>query len=803
MTNFKTFFFKNRYPILISFFGVSSIFIFQNFTSVPPGPTAMLELKSIPVTVCGQNFQRIVIDAQSQAKVSYVHKKVGALTFALPDHLTQVNQQSPASITLRHSSTAHYQPALPILPLLPTMDDKPAGLKPGLCDMVKNYLKIYNATAINTNTQLVSFSSINGFGTLEPTAIRIKPILFNETSIVKTLAAKNSAQKTNPNSRSSQLDYLIIVQDLYRAEADQLAAFRNSKGISTSVTSLSELPGYQANDPTPAQCEAPYDHECYHYWGDPIDNVSQLAVPSMIGFHQETTFAQQYTRVSYIPGLIRAYLRQVKADRGISAVLIIGDPEQVPPIYTPKTDMVEFGRSPGCSAWNWVNENEDYCNGGAQFSLGTDLFYALPSLKLNDQHQVNMAQITPGMLTCQYTDQNNVVHRQMKVWCEGSEGRYWGDMSAYGWSPYYPLTRIFDDPVTNGINPGDFDGIPASEYIAVGRIITQTRYRHQIINPIATARSIASSIGISINKDPAVQNYVNKLIYWESHLPGFYNNSIATLGGNETWLWNDGSSDNDANMLFTHYNNPAYPGSSTVYASNGYLPYLPSASTFCNSSTCKYDTNENIMNAFATSTHTAWTIAGHGGHGAVLGTFNAPSPTTSNVFGMFESFGQAPNDHIAESTASGTAYINILLGSKNHLVGHVIANSCDASSYLNYNSALEMQLKMDSRVEPASFAENMIRQAGGGAINTYLNYFAGWGGDDNEYNYIFMNYVNAAYTAGEPIGTALVNLQHDILTNSNHTYFDHQLVNRVFLGDPFATIAGPNATNPNNGESNL
>ena len=793
MTNFKTFFFKNRYPILITFFTVGSVFIFQNFTAVPTGPTAILEVKSVPVTVCGQNFQRIVVDGQSQVKVSYVHKKVGALTFALPDHFSQVNQQSPSSVTLRHSSTNHYQATLPILPLLPTMDDSPAGLKPGLCDMVKNYLKIYNATAINTNTQLVSFSSINGFGTLEPIANRIKPNPTNEANIVKTKS----------NSRYSQLNYLIIAQDLYRNEADQLAAFRNSKGISTSVTSLSELPGYKANDPTPAQCEAPYDHECYHYWGDPIDNVSQLAVPSMIGFHQETTFAQQYTRVSYIPGLIRAYLRQMKADRGISAVLIIGDPEQVPPIYTPKTDMVEYGRSPGCSTWNWVNENEDYCNGGAQFTLGTDLFYALPSLKLNDQHQVNMAQITPGMLTCQSTDQNNVVHRQMKVWCEGNEGRYWGDMSAYGWSPYYPLTRIFDDPVTAGINPGNFDAIPASEYIAVGRIITQTRYRHQVINPIYSERLVASSIGISINKDPAVQNYVNKLIYWESHLPGFYNDSVATLGGNETWLWNDGSSDNDANMLLSIYNNSTYPGSSQVYASNAYLPDLPSASTFCNSSNCKYDTNENIMNAFATSTHTAWPIAGHGGHGAVLGTFNVPSPTTSAVFGMFESFGNAPNDHIAESTPNSTAYINLLLGTKNHLVGHVVANSCDASSYLNYNSALEMQLKMDPRVEPASFAENMIRQPGGGAINTYMNYFAGWGGGDNEYNYLFMNYVKAAYTAGEPIGTALVNLQHDIMTNPNDIYYGHQLVNRVFLGDPFATIAGPNATNTNNGGSNL
>jgi len=803
MANFKKFFFKNRYPIIITIFTAGSMFAFQNFMSMQQVPATVMEVKAIKLKVCNQDFQRIVIDGQNDIKVSYSHKKIGGFSVNLPDHFYQTGSSSSASIVLRHSSVDAYQPSIPILPLLPTKDGTPSALKPGLCDMIKNYVTNYQKF-LNAQTPLLEFSSINGHGSIELTPGRISPVAIKANASAKILSPSN-AHQANSAVNSGKIDYLIIAQDLYRHEADQLAAFRNSKGITTVVTSLSELPGYNAKDETPAQCQAPYDHECYHYWGDPIDNVSQLAVPSMIGFHQETSFAEPYTRVSYIPGLIRAYLRQMKTDHAISAVLLIGDPEQVPPIFTPKLDMSDYGRNPGCANYNWVNEDNAYCEGGSMFSLGTDLFYALPSVHLNDQHQVNMAQIVPGMLTCQYTDSNNVMHKQMKYWCEGNEGRYWGDMSAYGWAPFYPLTRIFDDPVTAGINPDDFTSIPASDYLAVGRILTQTRYRQQRMVPIPSTRQIAS-IGYPINKDPAVQNYVNKLIYWENHLPGFYNNSIATLGGNEGWLWNDGSSDNDADELFQTYNNARFGGSSQVYASTDYVSDLASASSSCNSSTCKYDTNENIMSAFTTKTHTAWTIAGHGGHDAVLGTFNSSNPNISTVFGMFESFGQAPNDHIAESTPSSTAYINQLLGTKNHLIGHVIANSCDASSYLIYSSATDMFRKMDSRLEPASFAENLIRQPGGGAINTYLNFFAGWGGSDNEYNYMFMAYVKAAYSSNEPIGSALVNLQHDILTNPNDIYYDHQLVNRVFLGDPFASIAGSESINQsgqNNGESNL
>ncbi|HEX7406594.1 MAG TPA: C25 family cysteine peptidase [Candidatus Binatia bacterium] len=733
-----------------------------------------VELHAVPVRVCGKSFQRLEVAAPPGVVVHYANRPLGEthFTFALPEAFQASSDSGTDTIQVqfRISAAAAPDSAQMILPDIPAISDgepSRAG-QPGYCDLVDMAVQLYPTLRGTARSSLVELTLGDGTNSVRA----LFPLVQSMARVQSEPALTNSAS------------YLIITQDLYRPEADQLAAYRNSRGVATQVISVSELPGYNANAPTPPECTtSPYDRECYHYWGDAIANVSPLAVPSLVGFHRETHFADQYSRVSYIPGLIRAYIRRLKADGKLKAVLLIGDPEAVPPIFTPKTDF-SAGRSTGCSSFNGVSEQQDdYCQGDYRFTLGTDLYYAIPSIPLPlmrnqlAQSAVNMAQLTPFMVTCD----DHLGHLEMKEWCESNESPYWGPpgrgMRYYGWVPHYPFTRTFDDPVSAGV---PLTALTAADVLAVGRIVTQTRF-------------------FLPDKDPAVQNYVDKLKAWElvQHR-GLSQRSIATFGGEQGWLWAPG----DVQGFFS-MTGIVPDTSSMIYGSTVYFPALANACAAAgHPSQCTVNDPLTIMETEMPAVNrTSWLLDGHGGHSGIQGPYISPIPSPALGFRVFNSYGLI-NDRLHEFVDPEIAP-TVSLAKSGHFIGHVIANSCDPASYFDYNSFNWLiytgagppfdtgtQGYMDSLVAPASFAESLIGLHNGGAINTYLNYFVGFGGSDNSYNQLFMEHADYSRAHGLPIGNAYINMVVDVMTKPQLQGYNHQVLNRVFMGDPLAVI-GP------------
>jgi len=765
-----------------------------------------LELQAVEVNVCDQSFQQLQVTSSPFVYTRYRSSRIGNSqnSVTLPGEFQASSNAGNNRVVVHFqiSTTAPpikgemFLPDIP--PILDGGNPSSAG-SPTYCQLVAEAARLYPTFSGVAVTPLVSLTFKKGNLNTINNSVGLKKVIVPATARVKSVAvlapvllpSGAAAQRPGP----SGISYLIITQDLYRPEAQELADYRNSQGVATQVISVSELPGYDAKGPSPKECAKPYDRVCYHFWGDPIANVSQLAVPSLVGFHRQTMFAEHYQKVSYIPGLIQAYLRRLKP-LGLKAVLLIGDPELVPPMFTPVTDYTTSGRimSMPCTDFNYVSEPTaadyaEYCEGDSRFTLGTDLYYAIPSTRLTVTKKVNMAQLTPFMTTCE--NQTNTT-REMKEWCDNTEHRYWGvnvnghgTMALYGWSPYYPFTRTFDDPVS-GQRWQEFAKLSATDVLAIGRIVTHTPFH---------AESTDDPRGF----DPAVQNYVDKLRSWElaAQHHGVKYPSVATFGGDDHWVWTA-----DDVKTFFSTTGIVPDTSSMLYGSQVYFTQWGLAGV-CDAalhpSQCMVKDPITILEDLRNANYTMWLGDGHGDHPGFAG----PSTPSSQLgFGVFNAYGIGSNDNLRDSVDPDVASTRLLENS-GHFIGHVIADSCDVSSYFDYSSfnwliytgtgppsGTGTQGYRDSLVAPASFAETLIGLPNGGAINTYMNYFSGLPGPDNSYDDIFMEYADQSRSGRLPIGNAYVNMVADILTNTNHQGYGYQLLNRVALGDPLAII-GP------------
>ncbi|MFZ4714327.1 MAG: C25 family cysteine peptidase [Bacteriovoracaceae bacterium] len=673
------------------------------------------------VTVCGVTFEEPRYNTNnSEFKVvtKFAKLPLSKLRFPLPDRIELAdsgNISKVRSANITNLATFNYVPSKPLFPDIPITKD---GITPKMCDELKAYHKEYLArgpASINLSSHV-----------LQNTLSKM-----NEQKVIENkLLAKVDDRVARPDATR----VLIIYDDLYHDEAIELATLKTSLGFRARAVAISSLPGYDAKAPVPADCQGEFYSECYHTWGDPVSGVSQLAVPSLKGFHSQTKIYEQYAKVSYIPGLIRAYIRSAKRSNPLDGVILIGNDKVITPFSITTTKNGHYESTSDISMGH----------------LHTDLFYMFPDLPLTASTKLNHTQISPFMWSCR--DPQNKIN--IRYWCNDDENRHWVTpaLSAYRFSPFVPSSRIFSPKYAFGST--FFQNIDPKTVIPVGRIPTQEK--------------------ILGHKDQAIESYVAKIRRWHKELPNMKNNSIVSHGGStsDTWIFE---------LADTTGFKATYGANSKIYASEFFVNMSKCPG-------CVYKSGPAIMNELGDKNRVALLINGHGGHSGVQAPYangNIASTYTSEYYWAFG------GDQVRRNLISSTTHNTLKLWEDDgKLMGHVIANSCDLSNFNLDNEVHKLMQNLDGDANQRSFAEQLLTLDNAGPVNTYLNSDVGWGYSDNYYNQKFMSYVSQAWNNCGTLGDAYRLIAMDI-TKSTYTGLDWQVYNRQFLGSPLNRIAAP------------
>lgn len=684
------------------------------FEATPPTLRAVqLRAATRVVKVCGLNFEEVAFKS-SHPEVSMNRRseklKGSFLRHSVPDGpVFKDGLPQAASINLLRGVTYSYRSKLPLLPNIPITE---AGLTKELCQHVRNY---HGLATKNLTTYTFDRSA--------------------EARSLGRIGSGSTEQAQRRQQTASQrgtYQSLIIYDDLYEKEAQDLAQLQSERGIPTLATAVSELPGLGQNEPVPTECQGSFYKECYHTWGDPIRGISQLAVPSLKGFYAETKIHERYNKVAYIPGLIRAYLRQLRRVHAVTGIFLIGPEEVLTPHYL---TIDKYGSS------------STLLTPGSK--LQTDVFYAVPSLALAVKPELHHDSIMPAVWSCR-NSQNTV---RLGNWCLDDEWRFWPTpaLSAYRWPAVVPLARVFE--TTQPLFSTWFQNLPITEILAVGRYPTQERF-----------------IGV---KDHTVADYVEKVRRWHNELPTLKNNSIGSHGGttNDDWVFEE-----QDNLTFKS----VYGAGSKIYASEFFVP-LPKCST------CKYKTGNAVIAEVAEQNRTSMMITAHGGNFATQAPY-ANGNIASTYSG--ENSYRYELGELRKMAYRAPAYASVkYVQDSGSLVGHVFANSCSTSNY-NLDSGLSYEFyKLDPTANQRSFAEQWLTMPDAGALNTFMNSDVGWGGGDNALNQKFMTKIDASWDVCGSIGDAYRSVLSEMFKGNTGGAWDWQLYNRQFLGAPSNDIA--------------
>jgi hypothetical protein len=713
--------------------------IFLNVTGQPKIP-ANITLSTKTIQICGRNFTTFEI-TKSPGPVLLAKKPIIVTGLSLPMYApyTLVND-SGANLVVEISGAITY-PLAPDVPILPQEEQNKA------CDLVKLYADkfplVRNALVTAHDSTVFKMTPIGNSLGVEMQA-NYQNVLAAETNqtFAKSQSLKTMVEgqykilRTRP---SPTYDFLIVYQNGYQTEVSSLVTFYNQRKIRTYAIELSSLPGYNANASIPAECNGEFLKECYHFWGDPVPGVSQLSVPSLPGYVAQTSAFSQYTKVSYVPGLIRAYVRAMKKNHPLKGLLLIGSPEKIPPFRTTSRQYYYDGIP-------WLT------NSGAVPSgrLFTDLYFSLPDVALvQDNSQLSHEILSPNIWSC--SGPNGI---RLGYFCNNDEWRHWPEppLTAYRNPPHVPQGKIFS--LKYGFSNPYWNSLSYADVLPVGRLVTQDR--------------------ILGGKDPSVARYVAKLKRWYNELPSISHNSIASMGGStgDTWIYTK----EDIDQFKT-----TFGSNSKVYASEFFVPSSKCAGR------CLHEPAEYIMNSMGQKNSSAFFLNGHGGHIAIQGPY-ANGDVSSHYLNEGP-IGLNDGLRLAQINFPDDTTLKIA-ENQQKLIGVIFANSCSPSDYNLSNEMAYIYHHANPNSDQKSWAEQWIGMNNAGALNTFLNGNVGWGGSDNAYNVAYMKRLKTAWSNCGNIGDAHRMLILDGLRNGSlHGIGSWQLYNRHLLGSPLNHFA--------------
>ncbi|MEI6079768.1 MAG: C25 family cysteine peptidase [bacterium] len=125
---------------------------------------------------------------------------------------------------------------------------------------------------------------------------------------------------------SNDIQHLIIYTKDYKTEAETLQKYRTANGIPSMAKCAEDIFSEASADPT--YCSG-YESECYLKTTDTIDGVNSGAYEGLFGLGTKTD-----DKIQDYAGLIRAYIRKIKATNPLKYVVLMGDPNKIPPRFT-------------------------------------------------------------------------------------------------------------------------------------------------------------------------------------------------------------------------------------------------------------------------------------------------------------------------------------------------------------------------------------------------------------------------------------------------------------------------------------
>lgn len=718
--------------------------VFFNITLITP--TANVVITAKVVTLCGRNFLNYELTA-APTGVGLAKRAVRVGGLALPAHVPlNLLKENPALDIVAEVRTGTALPIMPDIPILRLSEESK------LCPLVQNYADGFsNARSSLINAHISNVFQLRTSGTALAVSMKTgyqaavtqlsQQAATREQALKTSISTQYQQKQQQQNQRSKKepaYDFLIVYQDGYNYEANDLVSFYAQIGINALATELRDLPGYDANDPEPADCSGEFLHECYHFWGDPAPGISQLAVPSLPGYVAQTRAFEAYTKVSFIPGLIRAYIRSLKKTNPLRGVLLIGSPQNIPPYATAHQAFYYDG-------FPWAPDKEF-----PSMKLFTDLYFSLPNVPLVVKNTTLAHNImTPNIWSC--TGPSGI---RLDYFCNSNEWRYWSTppLIAYRNPAHVPQGKVYS--LKYGYYDSYWSTIGYNDVVPVGRIITQDR--------------------LNKSHDPVVARYVQKLKRWYHEMPSMKNNSINSNAGstNDFWIY----SKDDIDQFQS-----TFGPNSKIYASEFFV-----SSDKC-AGRCVYLNGEGIMTQMGQKNMAAFFLNGHGGHIAIqapYGNGNVGSSFLSeSSVSMDDGLRLVLHEYPGESTIRQAQETR-------RLIGVIFANSCEPSDYRLPGEMHYINKAVYPSSDGRSWAEQWLAMDDGGAVNTLLNGDVGWGGTDNNFNVSFMKHLKSAWSACGTIGDAYRKMILDGLRDGGMGLIgEWQILNRHLLGSPINHFA--------------
>jgi hypothetical protein len=718
-------------------------------SSIKTGGRSIASIEKInvhTVSLCGKTFDDVSAAVNSSnfyiAAKSITHSKL-VYKFSIPGSVSVSSVKAKsAEVQIDTKSIAVENPVVPGIPLLP-LDENPQ-----ICKNVIDYHKAFTNNFASITSTFNSSAVLNVSGTGKGVRLTLKP------DLAGSVKAKGAELENFTNNLISQKRPLkgggkpinnavsiIIYDDLYANEVAAMAAIYTNQGHNMLLLPLSQLPGLNANGAVPVECAGVRERECYHTWADTISDVSPLAVPGLKGFFSQTPLNQIYNKVSYIPGLVRAYIRGEKKKHEIRGVFLIGNDDYMAPFFTYRERYMHPSQS------GMYKNNR---------KLATNIFYAVPDAPMEPQTTAHSTITSASIWSCA----NGAGEVNLRPWCLDNESRHWPTpaLSAYGWTPVSAHSRAMNFTGYSNdsaqFSHNAHTGLELKDVIPIGRLYT--RYDKKGV------------------KDPTVAEYVKKISRWHKSLPNL-NTAIAVHGGAESWIHTQGELDSFQ---------ATFGQSAKIYASEMHV-----GNSKC-IGRCEYKSGPEIIGSFNNPINrAAYHFTAHGSnwghqltHGGAAGEIAAKEyvPTFRNI-------NMGSDIHATKTTA--TAGESIIAMENGTLFGVIFANSCFVSDIQYLENDISDRMKAYyGDVDHRSYAEHVLKMKNGGAVNLFLNNDVGWGGDDSHYNAKFMQKLKIASDTCGDIGEAVRMTWFDMLSNNRDGAGYYQLMNRQLLGSPFNKI---------------
>lgn len=542
---------------------------------------------------------------------------------------------------------------------------------------------------------------------------------------------------SSPASRPADaIDQLIIYSPGFRAQAERLEGLRRASGLIAKIIAVEELPGYDASEPVPTECEGIFLSECYQLHGLTLQDVQQRDVGALFGMVSAAPIAGPTPeRVADVAGLARAEIRRSKrASPSLRYVVLLGDPQRLPARFTSR---------------NAYGQQSDRV-----FTLPSDFYFQEP--------------FRPWAAT----GRTNYAPSSQMVWPCGSTlcatpNLDW-DTRHFVWPVSFPFARTFVDPFAWG--PGQYTAEELARMIAVGRIHGRDQGEVNAhldkleaweAQPRALVGQAIVSVADAVFTKADLQAVKNQLGRFEFFGEGFGSgyltenipaHCVASRPPVNDWeapgwdgMWGLQSQPDSCKV-----SDPARPGFA-----------LPAP--------------DELLAHAGSQGFSVLMIEGHGSSQTIgLNThefnkrprrqYSVPLPFDPN------SLDHDNVDIAAMSFGAGRPS------------GLLVSSACDPGEYLGGYTATSVM------AERPSFGEYFLAMPGAGGVGAFVNYLEGWYGSDPRYELRFVTALRAMHNAGtNRIGDAILSTHGALLLNPVGG-LRYQVLNRHFFGDPATTI---------------